>query len=161
MPSRRDLYFGRHNLEVAKAARFESLFAIGVDRRFDRCPGVRCLDDLTIPRRAASPLRKVKPRSVAAGDRDLPRCDQGHVKRKFPTRLCGIVAARLELSNAKGPLVLYTSLGLAGLAHDRDGARAIGRKQNDLGAPNVLLWSVVVLNHGAKNKERPGWHHDP
>jgi len=41
-------------------------------------------------------------------------------------------------------------LGLAGLAHDRVGAHAIGRKHDNLGAPNVLLGRVAVRNQDPK-----------
>jgi hypothetical protein len=76
---RRTLYFGRRNLEKGQAHAWRPLFAIGVDSRFDYFPGVRRLDDLAFLRRVASQLRKAKPRTVAAGDRDLPRCHQSHV----------------------------------------------------------------------------------
>jgi hypothetical protein len=58
---------------------YRRVFVTGVDLRFDYFPGVRRLDDLALLRRVASQLRKAKPRSIMAGDCDLPRCHQSHV----------------------------------------------------------------------------------
>jgi hypothetical protein len=59
------------------------LFVTVVDPRFDYLPGARCLEDLALLRRTASPLRKAKPRSIAAGGRDLPHCHHSHVQGKL------------------------------------------------------------------------------
>ena len=41
----------------------------------------------------------------------------------------------------------YAVLGLASPAHDLDRAVAIGAQQDDLGTPNMLLWTVAVPDH--------------
>jgi hypothetical protein len=67
------LQFGRRDLEKGRARATRVLLAIGVDPRFDYLPDI-CLEDLALLRRVISVLRKAKTRSIAAGDRDLPRC---------------------------------------------------------------------------------------
>jgi hypothetical protein len=44
----------------------------------------------------------------------------------------------------------HTSLGLAGLAHDRVCADALGCQKHDLRPPDVLLGAVAVLDQGSK-----------
>ena len=41
-------------------------------------------------------------------------------------------------------------LGLAGRAHDLGRADTLGRQQHDLGAPDVLLWTVPICRDGGK-----------
>ena len=70
--------FGRSDLEKGRARATRVHLATGVDPRFDYLADVY-LEDLALLRRVTSLLRKAKARSVAAGDRDLPRCHQSHV----------------------------------------------------------------------------------
>ena len=74
---------------------------------------------------------------------------------------------RIELRNARAPRFVAqkplhafgnetllpapdTGLGLAGLAHDRVRAEALGAEQHDLRPPHVLLRRVAVLDQIAK-----------
>ena len=72
-----NLYFGRRDLENRRTQARGVLFAIVVDPCFDYLADVY-LDDIARLRRATSLLRKAKPRSIAASDRDLPPCHQRH-----------------------------------------------------------------------------------
>ncbi len=86
----------------------------GFTRRLGQCQGHRTLDHRRIQRRDT---------------RGAGLVDQQPVRARLHEAL-------LPAPNA--------GLGRAGDAHDLVGANAIGRKQHDLRAPNVLLWTVSI-----------------
>lgn len=53
----------------------------------------------------------------------------------------------------------HASLRLAGLPHDVDGADAVGAQQDDLGAPDVLLSCIAVLDE-RRQSLAIGWRND-
>jgi hypothetical protein len=72
-----DLYFNRRDVKKGIAPAIRLLFATGVDPRLDYLPGVRGVENGALQRSVVSALREAKPRSVAAGDCDLPRRHRG------------------------------------------------------------------------------------
>jgi len=62
----------------------------------------------------------------------------------------------------------HAGLGLAGLPHDLDGTGAVDAQQDDLGAPDVLLWRIAVFDEshqslaiGRRNGEGYSCAHAP
>ena len=59
------------------------------------------------------------------------------------------LVAQQPLEAFRGEALLpspHAGLGLAGLPHDLDGADAVTAQHNDLGAPDMLLWRIAILD---------------
>jgi hypothetical protein len=55
-----------------------AVFGGSIDPRFDYLSAVRRLNELTDDGGGIAPLRETKPRSIAAFNRNLPRCHESH-----------------------------------------------------------------------------------
>jgi len=97
----------------------------------------------------------------------LPPCQRHHPLRHIPAERRDARRTRLVTQQALHALLHEallpapdTGLGLAGLAHDRVGADAIGAQQHDSCPPDVLLRRIAVPRHGLKPLAVPAGDRD-